>query len=54
MITDPSQANEIIQRGQADMVLLARQFLREPYWPVRAAKELGMKLEVPPQYQRAF
>jgi len=54
MITDPAQANEIIQRGQADMVLLARQFLGEPYWPVRAAKELGVKLEVRPQYQRAF
>jgi 2,4-dienoyl-CoA reductase-like NADH-dependent reductase (Old Yellow Enzyme family) len=54
LITEPSQANEILQKGEADLVLLARAFLREPYWPVRAAKELGVKLRVPDQYARAF
>ena len=37
MITDPTQANEIISTGQADMVFLAREMLRDPYWPLHAA-----------------
>ncbi|MEW6138685.1 MAG: NADH:flavin oxidoreductase/NADH oxidase [Thermodesulfobacteriota bacterium] len=41
LITDPVQADEIIRKGRADVVLLARQMLREPYWPLRAAAELG-------------
>jgi 2,4-dienoyl-CoA reductase-like NADH-dependent reductase (Old Yellow Enzyme family) len=40
-ITDPTQAEAVIADGQADFVLMARQFMREPYWPLRAAKELG-------------
>ena len=54
MITEPKQANEIIARGEADLILMARQFLREPYWPLRAAKELGAELNAPIQYARAF
>ncbi len=53
MITDPQQANDIIQSGQADIVLLAREMLRDPYWPLRAAKALGKDVEWPVQYIRA-
>ena len=41
LITDPVQADHIVRTGQADLVLLGRQFLREPAWPLRAARELG-------------
>ena len=54
MITEPAQANDIIEHGCADMVLLAREFLREPYWPVKAAAALGVPIEAPVQYGRAF
>lgn len=54
MITGAQQAEEIISAGKADMVFLARQFLRDPYWPLHAAQELGYKLPAPVQYQRAF
>lgn len=42
MITEPLQANEIIQKEQADIVLLAREMMRDPYWPLRAAQELRL------------
>jgi 2,4-dienoyl-CoA reductase-like NADH-dependent reductase (Old Yellow Enzyme family) len=54
MITEPSQAEAIIQNGAADIVLLARELLRDPYWPRRAAKALGGTVEIPVQYQRAW
>ncbi|MDQ3119911.1 MAG: NADH:flavin oxidoreductase/NADH oxidase [Verrucomicrobiota bacterium] len=54
MITTAGQANELISTGRADMVFMAREFLREPYWPLKAAAELGVKPEVPVQYGRAF
>jgi 2,4-dienoyl-CoA reductase-like NADH-dependent reductase (Old Yellow Enzyme family) len=54
MITDPHQANEIIRSDQADIVLLAREFLRDPYWPLHAAQVLGQVPHPPVQYQRAF
>jgi 2,4-dienoyl-CoA reductase-like NADH-dependent reductase (Old Yellow Enzyme family) len=54
MITSPVQADHIIGTGQADMVILARELLRDPYWPRRAAKELGHELSGPPQYARAW
>jgi 2,4-dienoyl-CoA reductase-like NADH-dependent reductase (Old Yellow Enzyme family) len=54
LITEPRQADEIIRSGKADMVLLARESLRDPNWPIRAAQELGQPLPVPPQYIRAF
>ncbi|MEJ2215441.1 MAG: NADH:flavin oxidoreductase/NADH oxidase [Gemmatimonadota bacterium] len=53
MITEPRQAEEILQRGDADLIVMARQYLREPYWPLRAARELGVDLEWPAQYRRA-
>lgn len=53
-ITEPKQADEIIRSGKADVVLLARQFLRDPHWPVGAAKALGHKLPPPNQYARAW
>ena len=56
MITDPHQAETILRTGQADMVFLAREMLRDPYWPGRAAKALGVKTEglLPVQYGRAW
>jgi 2,4-dienoyl-CoA reductase-like NADH-dependent reductase (Old Yellow Enzyme family) len=54
MITDPEQAEGIVEKGQADLVLLAREMLRDPYWPRRAAKELGVTIHPPVQYQRAW
>jgi 2,4-dienoyl-CoA reductase-like NADH-dependent reductase (Old Yellow Enzyme family) len=54
LITDPAQANEIITSGRADIVLLAREFLREPYWPFKAAAQLGYEMSPPAQYGRAF
>jgi 2,4-dienoyl-CoA reductase-like NADH-dependent reductase (Old Yellow Enzyme family) len=53
MITEPTQANTIIQSGQADMVFLAREFLRDPYWPVHAAAALSEPASWPEQYLRA-
>jgi 2,4-dienoyl-CoA reductase-like NADH-dependent reductase (Old Yellow Enzyme family) len=52
-ITSPQQADHIVRTGQADLVVLARQLLREPYWPLRAAAELHSELEWPNQYKRA-
>jgi 2,4-dienoyl-CoA reductase-like NADH-dependent reductase (Old Yellow Enzyme family) len=56
MITQPAQADEIIREGRADIVLLAREFLRDPYWPAHAARALGHAAAVPPpkQYARAW
>jgi 2,4-dienoyl-CoA reductase-like NADH-dependent reductase (Old Yellow Enzyme family) len=53
MITTPSQANEIVLSGRADCVLIAREMLRDPYWPLRAARELGHAVRWPAQYLRA-
>jgi 2,4-dienoyl-CoA reductase-like NADH-dependent reductase (Old Yellow Enzyme family) len=53
LITDPQQANEIIASGQADIVLLAREMLRDPYWPLHAAETLGATATWPVQYLRA-
>lgn len=53
LITEPAQANAIIENGQADIVLLARELLRDPYFPLRAARELGREIKWPPQYVRA-
>ena len=52
-ITAPAQADEIVRSGQADLVLLARELLRDPYWPLRAARELGHAAAWPAQYLRA-
>jgi len=53
LITESAQADTIIKTKQADAVLLARQLLRDPYWPLNAARELGIELEWPKQYSRA-
>jgi 2,4-dienoyl-CoA reductase-like NADH-dependent reductase (Old Yellow Enzyme family) len=53
LITQPEQAEHIIAAGQADAVLLAREMLRDPYWPQRAAKALGATAAWPSQYGRA-
>jgi 2,4-dienoyl-CoA reductase-like NADH-dependent reductase (Old Yellow Enzyme family) len=53
LITEPTHAAEILANGRADVVLLARGLLADPAWPLRAAKALGVKPEVPVQYQRA-
>jgi 2,4-dienoyl-CoA reductase-like NADH-dependent reductase (Old Yellow Enzyme family) len=54
MITEPRQAEGILRDGSADAVFLARQLLRDPYWPLHAAKELGIEVDYwPPQYARA-
>jgi len=54
MITEPMQAETILATEQADLVFLAREMLRDPYWPRRAAKALDVKIEAPAQYQRAW
>jgi 2,4-dienoyl-CoA reductase-like NADH-dependent reductase (Old Yellow Enzyme family) len=53
LITDPAQADQIIRTGQADVVLLARELLRDPYWPLRAADTLHHPASYPVQYERA-
>jgi 2,4-dienoyl-CoA reductase-like NADH-dependent reductase (Old Yellow Enzyme family) len=53
MIVAPAQADQIIRNGEADVVLLAREFLRDPYFPLRAARELGQPMSWPAQYLRA-
>jgi len=53
MITDPAQADQIIRSAQADVVIMARQFLRDPYWPLLAAHALGQDIQWPQQYDRA-
>jgi 2,4-dienoyl-CoA reductase-like NADH-dependent reductase (Old Yellow Enzyme family) len=54
LITEANHADEIIRSGEADVVLLGRELLRDPHWPQRAARELGVTPPVPPQYLRAW
>lgn len=54
LITEPEQAERIVAQGDADMVLIARESLRDPYFPRRAAEVLGAKIEAPAQYRRAW
>jgi 2,4-dienoyl-CoA reductase-like NADH-dependent reductase (Old Yellow Enzyme family) len=54
LITTPQQAEEIVSTEKADLVLLAREFLRDPYFPLHAAKVLADTIQAPIQYQRAF
>ena len=54
LITEAEQADAIIREGKADMVLLARELLRDPYWSLRSAKALGHKPEVTVRYGRAW
>lgn len=54
LITTGLQAEEILKNGRADVVLLARELLRNPYWAYTAAKELGVSIEPPKQYDRGW
>ncbi|HMD07246.1 MAG TPA: NADH:flavin oxidoreductase/NADH oxidase [Candidatus Acidoferrum sp.] len=54
MISEPAQAETILATEQADLVFLARELLRDPYWPRRAAKALDVKIKAPVQYERAW
>lgn len=53
LVVSPQQAEQIVGTGQADAVLIARELLRDPYWPLRAARELGQAAAWPVQYLRA-
>jgi len=53
LITEPAQAEALVAEGKADLVLLARQMLRDPYWPLHAAQALGVEVRWPNQYLRA-
>jgi 2,4-dienoyl-CoA reductase-like NADH-dependent reductase (Old Yellow Enzyme family) len=53
LITDPQQAEAILRDGEADAIVMARELLRDPYWPLRAARALGVDVPWPPQYLRA-
>jgi 2,4-dienoyl-CoA reductase-like NADH-dependent reductase (Old Yellow Enzyme family) len=54
MITEPTQADAILKEGKADLIIMARELLRDPYWPRRAAQALGEKIKPPVQYERAW
>src|SRR5690606_25299622 len=53
LITTPPQAEAVVAEGRADVVLLGREALRDPHFPLRAARELGVPAPWPPQYLRA-
>jgi 2,4-dienoyl-CoA reductase-like NADH-dependent reductase (Old Yellow Enzyme family) len=52
-ITSASQAEHVLRTGQADLIPLAREMLRDPYWPLHAAAQLGAEIAWPPPYARA-
>jgi 2,4-dienoyl-CoA reductase-like NADH-dependent reductase (Old Yellow Enzyme family) len=54
LITEATYADAIVREGKADAVLIARASLRNPYWPLQAAKQLGSEVKIPFQYQRAW
>ena len=54
LITEARQADEIVARGDADLIVMAREMLRDPYFPRRAAKELGVSITPPVQYERGW
>lgn len=54
IITSPLHAEEILQNGRADLIFLARELLRDPYWAFRASKELGAEIDVPVPYERGW
>jgi 2,4-dienoyl-CoA reductase-like NADH-dependent reductase (Old Yellow Enzyme family) len=53
LITEPEQAERIVSTGMADAILIGREFLRDPYWPLHAARSLGVDVPWPSQYERA-
>lgn len=54
LITQPEQADELISSGRADLVMVAREFLRDPYFALHASQVLGAEVAIPSQYKRAF
>jgi 2,4-dienoyl-CoA reductase-like NADH-dependent reductase (Old Yellow Enzyme family) len=54
LITSAEQADRVIRDGQADAVALARELLRDPYWPYHAARALKQEISAPDQYLRAW
>jgi NADPH2 dehydrogenase len=54
LITTGQQAEEILRNNRADLVFIGRELLRDPYWPKTAAKQLGVSIEAPKQYQRGW
>lgn len=54
MITTPRQANDVLAEGKADVIFLAREFLRDPHFVLRAANELGVAVKPAVQYERAW
>lgn len=54
LITEPEQAQAILDRGDADLIVMARELLRDPYFAWRAGKALDAPLQAPPQYARAW
>ncbi|MGE5603467.1 MAG: NADH:flavin oxidoreductase/NADH oxidase [Nitrososphaerales archaeon] len=54
LITEATYADAVVREGKADAVLIARASLRNPYWPLQAAKQLGREVNIPFQYQRAW
>jgi 2,4-dienoyl-CoA reductase-like NADH-dependent reductase (Old Yellow Enzyme family) len=53
LITNASHAQTILEQGEADLIFLGRELLRDPYFPLHAAKELGVDIVWPEQYRRA-
>ena len=53
LITEPAQAEQIVSTGLADAIMIGREFLRDPYWPLHAARSLGVDIPWPSQYERA-
>ncbi|MGA6993861.1 MAG: NADH:flavin oxidoreductase/NADH oxidase [Candidatus Deferrimicrobiaceae bacterium] len=53
LITEPAQAEQIVSTGLADAIMIGREFLRNPYWPLHAARSLGVDIPCPSQYERA-
>jgi 2,4-dienoyl-CoA reductase-like NADH-dependent reductase (Old Yellow Enzyme family) len=54
LITDPKQAESYLQEGKADVVSLAREFIRDPHWPLTAARALGVAVKPANQYERGW
>lgn len=54
LISEPAFAEHLVRAGRADLVLLGRELLRDPYWPLRAAKALGVQPPVPKPYERGW
>lgn len=53
LITEAEEAEQILAKNKADLILLGRELLRQPYWPLQAARKLGVEIQWPRQYERA-